>query len=1230
MRRRSGSRGFTVTHAAPGGGATAAQTFTVVNNPAPTLTAIAPVSGNRLQTLNVIFTGTGFVAGASSVDVGAGITVNTTTVDSPTQITTSITITAAAALGARTFTVINAVPGGGTSATQTFTVNNPAPTLATIAPAAGNRLQALSVIFTGTNFIAGVSAVDVGAGIAVNSTTVDSPTQITANLTITAAATTGARNFTVTNAGSGTSTAQAFTVSNPAPTLTAIAPATGDRLQTLNVVFTGSGFITGVSTVNAGAGITVNTTTIDVPTQITANITIGSAATLGAHNFTITNAVPGGGTSAVQAFTVENPLPTLTTIAPISGNRLQALNVVFTGSGFIAGVSTVNVGPGITVNSTSVSSPTQITAGLTITAAAALGDRTFSVTNAGPGGGASATQTFTVNNPAPTLTSLGTTTGNRLQTVDVVFTGTNFITGTSTVNVGAGITLNTTTVNSATQITANLTITDIAATGQRNFTVTNTPGGTSAPQTFTVNNPAPTLTGIAPTSGDRLQNLNVVFTGTGFIDGLTTVNVGAGITLNTVDVITSTQLTANITITGAAALGGRTFTVTNPAPGGGTSATQTFIVANNPAPTLTSIAPTTGDRLQTLNVVFTGTGFIQGVSTVNAGSGITVNSTTVDSPTQLTANITISGTAAFGDRNFTVTNAAPGGGTSGAETFTVVNNPAPTLTAVAPAAGDRLQTMNVVLTGSGFIQSVSTVNVGAGITVNTTTVNGATQITANITIAAGATLGTRSFSVTNAAPGGGTSATQTFTINNPAPTLTALGTATGDRLQTLDVVFTGTGFITGVSSVNVGTGITVNTTTVNSAIQITANITITAAAATGARTFTVSNASPGGGSSATQTFTVENPAPTLTAIAPALGNRLQTLDVVFTGTGFIAGASAVNVVAGITVNTSTVNSPTQITANITITAAAATGAGIFSVTNAAPGGGTSANQTITIGNPAPTLTTLAPVAANRLQTLDVVFTGTGFIAGASTVNVGADVTVNTITVNSPTQLTANLTITAEATTGARPFSVTNAAPGGGTSAAQIFTVGNATPTISNVSPATAVQGQTGLSVTVAGTNFLAGVTSVDFGAGVTAGNVAVTSSTALTATLAIAAGATQGARDVTVTNGAPGGGSATLTQGFTINAPGAPTINLPLTPATGSQGETVIVAVAGTNFYSGVTSLSFGDDITVNSLTIVSPTQVSVNITIGAAAALGPRGIAVTNTPAGGSQTQPLAFTVTP
>src|SRR5438067_7015355 len=86
------------------------------------------------------------------------------------------------------------------------------------------------------------------------------------------------------------------------------------------------------------------------------------------------------------------------------------------------------------------------------------------------------------------------------------------------------------------------------------------------------------------------------------------------------------------------------------------------------------------------------------------------------------------------------------------------------------------------------------------------------------------------------------------------------------------------------------------------------------------------------------------------------------------------------------------------------------------------------------------------------------------------------------------------------------------------------------------------QGAVGTSVpvTINGSGFVSGAT-VSVGAGITVSNVSVGAGQ-ITATLAIAAGAAPGARDVIVTN--PGGGSVTLTGGFTVTSASAATLSL--------------------------------------------------------------------------------------
>src|SRR5207248_6743575 len=103
------------------------------------------------------------------------------------------------------------------------------------------------------------------------------------------------------------------TINNPAPTLASIAPASANLSDTLDVVFNGTNYIAGVSTVNFGANITVNTITVNSSIKITANITIGAGAAVGPRNVSVTNSAPAGGAATLtNGFTVNNPATTTT------------------------------------------------------------------------------------------------------------------------------------------------------------------------------------------------------------------------------------------------------------------------------------------------------------------------------------------------------------------------------------------------------------------------------------------------------------------------------------------------------------------------------------------------------------------------------------------------------------------------------------------------------------------------------------------------------------------------------------------------------------------------------------------------------------------------------------------------------------------------------------------------------------------------------------------------------
>lgn len=682
-----GPRDMTVSTPAPGDGeSTLTGAFSVVN-PVPTITSISPTSGTRGKTLNVVVTGTGYYSGVTSLSLGNGITVDSVVVLSNTQLQARLSIAYDASGGARDVSVTNAAPGGG-SATLTggFTVINPVPKITAVSPAVAPRGKSTTVKITGIDFVAGATSVSAGAGITVGSVTVVSSTQLTASLSISRSAALGARELTVTNGapGGGTGTLTGgFIVQNPAPMASSVSPQSGILGQALSVVVTGSGFYSGVASADFGAGITVNSTKVDTAgTHLTVNLTISSTAAVGDRSIALTNSAPGGGSATLaNAFVVNNPAPTLTSISPVAGGKGQTLNVSIIGANFISGVTSVEFGPGITVGAVTAKSPTSLTASITIDPNTVTGARGVSVTNATPGGGkATLPPSFNVENLVPTITSALPATGSRGEVVAVTIAGTNFSSGTTTVDFGSRVTVSSVTVSSPTQLTADLTLATGAALGTRNIAVTNPPpGGGTATLTngFMVGNPAPTVLAVAPASGSRGQSLTVNVTGTGFFSGATTVSFGPNIDVASISVLSPTQLTANITVTAGAAAGARSVQVTNPAPGGGTVGLTGGFTVSNPAPTIVSISPTNAGRGSLVNVVLTGTQFINGVTTVIFGPDIAVTSTIVKNASELQMSISVGATAATGARAVSVTNASPGGGTAIlASGFNVTTSPA--------------------------------------------------------------------------------------------------------------------------------------------------------------------------------------------------------------------------------------------------------------------------------------------------------------------------------------------------------------------------------------------------------------------------------------------------------------------------------------------------------------------------------------------------------------------------
>ncbi len=491
--------------------------------------------------------------------------------------------------------------------------------------------------------------------------------------------------------------------------------------------------------------------------------------------------------------------------------------------------------------------------------------------------------------------------------------------------------------------------------------------------------------------------------------------------------VSSTQLTATVPAADVATAGSPSVTVFS-ASNGQTSNYVSFTV-NNLVPTATSLSPTSttaGGAAFTLTV--NGTNFVNGSSVQWNGQGRT---TSFVSATQLTATINAADVASAGTASISVSNPAPGGGTSNTLSFSI-NNPVAVLTSVSPTSKTAgLVAFTLTATGSKFV-SGATVNWNGS--ARTTTFSSSTRLTATITAADIANGGTFPVTVTNPSPGGGTSTAVNFTVNNPRPTITSLSPSSGTAgSAAITLTLNGTNY---VSTSVVNWAGAARTTTFVSATKLTATITATDLATAGTFKVTVTNPSPGGGTSAASNFPVNNPVPTLKSISPntaTTGGATFTLTA--TGTSFVSGSKVQWKGANLA---TTFVSATSLTASVPAVDIATAGTANVTVNSPTPGGGTTGAQTLSINNPVPAITNLTPNnATHGGAAFTLTVNGANFVSGAK---VNWNGSGRTTTFVSKTRVTATINAADIATAGTATVTVTNQAPGGGTSTGSSFTI----------------------------------------------------------------------------------------------------------------------------------------------------------------------------------------------
>ncbi|MFP5236285.1 MAG: IPT/TIG domain-containing protein [Acidobacteriota bacterium] len=658
-------------------------------------------------------------------------------------------------------TIDVAVTGSPTSAPLTFTVNNPLPAVSSLSTSEVLlNTSSVSLDVTGSNFVSTSTAQLGDVSITPSAITATHLTLAVPDALLTKAQ---VLNLSIVNPGpgGGASNAVNFSVLNPVPALAALSLESAVLNSTSLVLdvsgenFLPTSVLTFGSTTLTPASISPTHMTVAIPDTLLASAQVFDVA--------VASPGPGGGTSAKLAFSVLNPVPAITSMSVEEAVLNSAdLEVVISGTGFAPGMK-VNFGPNAVEPTTITSTTATVVIPKRLFGKAAINDVT--VANGGPGGGTSNAHRFTIKNPQPSLASLSVTktlVGSDDLTLSLA--GSGFVSGESTVRFG---TLNLTPVSTADdQLSIVVPKAALAQSGivQVGVDTGGPGGGQSNLLEFAVENPVPTLTALSAnglTAGAPAFDLTI--SGTNFVPG-SIVSFG-GLQL-TPAAVAAAEMTVTIPAESLLDAGELAVAVTNPGPGGGASNALPFTISN-PLPTLASVSPTTAIRLSSdTTLTLTGSGFVH-QSTVQLGTATLVPASYTD--TQITLLIPVGSLSQTGPLDLTVSNPAPGGGTSAALQISVVN-PRPHLGSASPSSiTTSTANATLVLKGSGFNEdtTVTMTSAASGTTTLPIVSYESNVLTLSIpSVDLGP--GTLTFTAENPTPGGGGSETMSVVIHERA------------------------------------------------------------------------------------------------------------------------------------------------------------------------------------------------------------------------------------------------------------------------------------------------------------------------------------------------------------------------------------------------------------------------------------------------------------------------------
>ena len=414
-------------------------------------------------------------------------------------------------------------------------------------------------------------------------------------------------------------------------------------------------------------------------------------------------------------------------------------------------------------------------------------------------------------------------------------------------------------------------------TGTVSVSVTAVGGVASGSGQFPV---APTVSALSPASGPPTGGTEVTVTGTDFVEGSTTVDIG-GETVPAASVTVNRGTSLSFT-TPAQRAGNAAVTVTTPygtsgaVPGG-----FTYVSAN--APVVTSIGPSRGFYSDSSFLYVTIAGANLATATGVTFGGVSSDFVAWSDVGQFLMALVPAGT---GTVDVLVTTPDGTSAPSGSSKFTYFGPPVITSVTVYPASG------SVEIQGSNLF-SISSVEFDNGeaasiVDRNTDGNSPGTSVRASWSLvnAPGDTVNVTVYAAGGAASGTGYALT--------VPTLSAISPAGGATTGGTSVTLTGTNFVADSTSVMIGsTVIPAESVTVTSATSLTFVTPADVAGTVGVTVTTpngTSGVAPGG-----FTYGAVIATPTLSAISPASGPTAGGTSVTLTGTNLVADSTSVSI-----------------------------------------------------------------------------------------------------------------------------------------------------------------------------------------------------------------------------------------------------------------------------------------------------------------------------------------------